>query len=217
MCVDTSAEAAVQRQVIQRQDCQALNLTSGVGCEKILTSPPHRNLINPFWEFQNGTQLKALFPSRCCLSLFPFPAPASPPEPAPCILRLCAQTKERPLASRLNPLLGSASKNSSHHPALSLNKGLNQHFILVNDENQQRKGLCAPCRFIGYKIWLQEILLTYKSLEIWGCVNFDHLVSFAVSENSCLPFWVRNIQHGFCKNGLLFKTTVPQGGSERED
>lgn len=51
----------------------------------------------------------------------------------------------------------STSKNLSHHPALTLKKDLNQHFILVDDENQgeRERGFCAAYNFISYKIVIQ--------------------------------------------------------------
>ena len=90
----------------------------------------------------------------------------------------------------LHSLLISTSRNLSHHPALPLNKDLNQQFILDNDENQGggERGLCAPSGLIGYKMVFNLIAGhfadIYKSLETCGCVNFDHLLfSTAVSES----------------------------------
>lgn len=181
---------------------------------------PNVNLILSHGSFKMECSWEPLSPPCAAWVFFPFPASASPPRLALCILRACAGDERKgPPASGLYPLLVSTSRNSSHYSALSWTKIWTSilFWMMMKIGEKEKEAFVLQTGLLVMK-WLYNLIAAsfadvgHLRCEAVLILSILFLFRTAVPKSSCLPFWWETYRVDSVKTSCFFSNTM---GTER--
>lgn len=185
---------------------------------------PNVNLILSHGSFKMECSWEPLPPPCAAWVFFPFPASASPPRLALCILRACAGDERKgPPASGLYPLLVSTSRNSSHYSALSWTKIWTSilFWMMMKIGEKEKEAFVLQTGLLVMK-WLYNLIAAsfadvgHLRCEAVLILSILFLFRTAVPKSSCLPFWWETYRVDSVKTSCFLVILWAQKGREFE-